>query len=727
MAAEDAQAASSPQVTAPQVTGAATTDPLLECLVFLTTHYGRAKSAEALVAGLAYDEKGMGPNLFCEAARRLGLKTRVTKRAELAKIPQTTLPVTLILKDEQAVVLLALSTNGKGARIFSPDSGAEKDVKIADLARDYTGYIINTHPRPEFNDPQTPYVHDLNRHWFWGPVGENTGVYGRVMVAAVLINLFALTSPLFIMNVYDRVIPNDAVETGWVLAIGALTVFGFDFIMRTLRGYFIDLAGRRADVATSRRIYDHVLDMKLAGRPASSGMFANALREFDSVRDFMTSATMTALVDLPFTLLFLLVIYLIGGPVALMLLSLMLVVVGAGWALQWPLRNAIAKSMHAGEAKHGLLVETIYGLETVKAISADGRMRARYGGYVAESAAMGQLSRFWSGMTVNFATLVQQGASVIIILMGMYLVRDSAMTMGGLIACVMIGGRALAPIGQVANLMARYHQTRASLTRLNEIMAMPLERPTSRQFLHRPVLQGKIVFDGVSFAYPGTDRMVLDGVSFTIKPGERVGIIGRIGSGKSTVARLIMGLYDPAGGTISIDDTDYRQIDPADLRRNIGYIAQDVVLFRGSIRENIAVGRPQATEDDILRAARLSGVHDFVARHPMGYDAPVGERGDGLSGGQRQAVALARAMLLAPNILVCDEPTNAMDMQAEDAFTRHIRAQSEGRTLVLITHRQHLLTLVDRLILMDNGRVVIDGPREKVIEALSKGRVEVPA
>jgi ATP-binding cassette subfamily C protein LapB len=717
----------SEQSIAPVADNAAHNDPLLECLVFLTAHYGRAKSADALRAGLAYDEKGMGPNLFCEAARRLGLKTRITRRAELSSIPLSTLPVTVILKGGNAVVLLAISSNGKGARIFSPDSGAEKDVKVADLLKDYAGYVINTHPRPEFTDPSSPHIKDINRHWFWGPVTENAGVYGRVAVTAVLVNLFALTSPFFIMNVYDRVIPNNAVETGWVLAIGAMTVFLFDFIMRTLRGYFIDLAGRRIDVVTARRIYDHVMDMKLAGRPASSGSFANALREFDSVRDFLTSATLTAVVDLPFTLFFMMVIFLIGGPIAVMLTCLMMVVIGAAWALQWPLRNAIGKSMHASEIKHGLLVETIYGLETVKAVSADGRMRARYGTYVAESAVAGQKSRFFSGLTVNIAAFLQQAASIIIVLMGMYMVKDAQMTMGALIACVMIGGRAIAPIGQVANLMTRYHQSRGALERLNSIMSQPVERPQGKQFLHRPVLHGKINFDNVSFAYPGTDRKALDGASFTINAGDRVGIVGRIGSGKSTVARLMMGLYDPTDGTINIDDTDYRQIDPADLRRNLGYISQDVVLFRGSVRENIAVGRPQATEEDLLTAAKLSGVHEFISRHPMGYDAPVGERGEGMSGGQRQAVALARAMLLGPNVLICDEPTNAMDMQAEDAFTRHIRQHAEGRTLVLITHRQHLLSLVNRLILLDQGKVIIDGPRDKVLEALSKGKVEVPS
>ncbi len=699
-------------------------DTLLHSLVFLTAHYGRAKSAEAIRAGLAYDEKGMGPELFCEAAARLGLKAKIQARKDLAQIAAPVLPAVVMLKKDQACVLLALK--GNKARIFVPETGATKEIAYADLAKAYSGYVIYVHPRVEFTDPENPAAHDTDRHWFWGVVSENTGLYGRVILAAVLVNLFGVVGPLFIMNVYDRVIPNNALETGWVLAIGALTAYVFDLIMRTLRGYFIDLAGRRIDVVVTRRIYDQLLNMKMAGRPPSSGAFANMLREFDSVRDFLTSATLTGLVDLPFTFFFLFIIYLLGGPIAFMLACLIVIVIGVGMLLQWPLKIMVARSMHAAEAKHGLLVETIGGLETIKAVSADGRMRARYGAHVGESAALAQNSRFISGLGVNIATFLQMSASIIIVLMGMYLVKDAEMTMGGLIACVILGGRAIAPIGQVANLVARYHQARSSLDTLNRIMAMPVERPAQKQFLHRPLLKGKLAFDKVDFTYPHTEQKVLDAVSFTIEPGENVGLIGRIGSGKSTIARLILGLYDPDDGAVYADDTDYRQIDPADLRRNVAYIAQDVVLFRGTVRENIAVSRPQASEEEILAAAQKAGVHDFISRHPMGYDAPVGERGEGLSGGQRQAIALARAMLLQPNIMVCDEPTNAMDIQAEAAFTRHIQEQIKDKTFILITHRQHLLSLVDRLILIDQGRIVADGPRDKVLAALSGGQVEVP-
>ena len=701
-------------------------DPLLDCLVYLTSHFGQAKSGPALTAGLAYDEKNMGPNLFCEAAETAGLKARIVQRRKIRKIPAPVLPAVLILNNGQACVLLKVSRNEHDARIWSPETQEERIVKLTDLKQSYAGYAIFVHPKPELTDPEAPHRDEISRHWFWGPVSDSRSLYMRVALAAVLINLFGLTSPIFIMNVYDRVIPNNAIETGWVLALGALTVFVFDFIMRTLRGYFIDLAGRKIDVIAARRIYDQLLNMKLADRPPSSGAFANMLRDFDSVRDFYTSATFTAVVDLPFTVFFLFVIWLLGGPVAFILCALVIVVFVTGIILQLPLKMLVRKSARSSEAKHGLLVETIHGLETIKAIGADGRLRARYGHYVAENAGYAQGSRFVSGLGVNIATLVQQTASIFIVLLGMYLVKDSELTVGALIACVLLGGRAISPIGQVANLMSRYHTAKGALKTLNKIMSNPVERPLDAKFLHRPKLKGDIAFRKVSFSYPGTDRKILDEVSFAIKAGEKVGLIGRIGSGKSTTARLMMGLYEPAEGTILLDNTDYRQIDPADLRRNLAYIAQDVVLFAGTVRDNITASVPHAREEEILAAAQKAGVHDFISAHPMGYDAPVGERGEGLSGGQRQCIALARAMLLKPKIYICDEPTNAMDVQAENAFTQHIREESRDKTLILITHRQHLLTLVDRLILVEQGKMVMDGPREQVLEVLSKGGVEVP-
>lgn len=698
-------------------------DSLLECLVFLTAHYGRAKSSQALTSGLAYDGRHMRPQLFAEAAQRLGFKTQSVKKKKIKEIPNAVLPAVLIQKDEKSCVLLSLSDE---AEIFDPHTKQKKNTSLQELQDSFSGYAIMIQPEPEFVNSDSKDLDDTNRHWFWSLVNQNKDIFGMALLGAVFINLFALASPLFIMNVYDRVIPNNAIETGWALGIGALVVFVFDLIMRSLRSYLLDLSGRRIDVIATQRIYDQVLNMRLSERPKSSGAFANMLRDFDSVRDFFTSATITALVDLPFTLFFLFIIYQLGGVVALILLALLASVIVIGLILQVPLKALVRKATRSSEAKHGMLVETINGLETIKAIGADGAFRAKYGTIVGENAAYGQSSRMVSGFGVNIASFVQQIASVVIVLAGMYLVADGSLTVGGLIACVILSGRALSPIGQVANLLTRYHQASGALKTLDGIMSKPVERPSERNFLHRPDIQGKIKLDQVSFEYPNVKRTVLENISLTINPGEKVAIIGRIGSGKSTTARLMMGLYEPSQGSILADDTDYRQIDPADLRRNFAYIAQDVVLFSGSVRDNIAASVPQAREDEILQAAKAAGVHEFVARHPMGYDAPVGEKGEALSGGQRQAIALARAMLIKPKVLVCDEPTNAMDMQAEAAFKQYIHDEIKNRTFVLITHKNTMLDMVDRLILMDQGKIVMDDKRDKVLSALQAGKIQVP-
>ena len=701
-----------------------TADPLLQCLVFLTAHYGRAKSAQALTAGLAYDENNMRPNLFCEAAQRVGLKTQIVKKTKLSAIPQSVLPTVLVLNDEQACVLLAVK--GQKAKIYLPETDSEKQVDLEKLQTDFAGFAIYVHPKSEFTNPESVSLDDTDNHWFWGIVKQNRRIYGLVLIGAIFINLFGLTSPLFIMNVYDRVIPNNAIETGWALGIGALAIFVFDFIMRTLRGYLVDFSGRKIDVIAARRIYDQVLNMRLSERPKSSGSFANMLHDFNAVREFFTSATITGLVDLPFTIFFLFIIYQLGGPIAFILLGLISIVLVVGFILQFPLKSLVRKATQSSEAKHGLLVETIHGLETVKSIGADGRFRSRYGGYVGESAALGQGSRFVSSLGVNAATFIQQIASIIIVLAGMYMVQSGDLSVGGLIACVILSGRAIAPVGQIATLMTKYHQADTALKTLDNIMSKEVERPAHQQFLNRPELSGKIKFDKVAFSYPSVQRDVISDVSFTINPGEKVAIIGRIGSGKSTIARLIMGLYQPQSGAILADDTDYRQIDPADLRRNIAYIAQDVVLFSGSVRDNIAASMPHATEEAILNAAKLAGVHDFIAGHPMGYDAPVGEHGSSLSGGQRQAIALARAMIVDPKVLVCDEPTNAMDMQAEASFKSYVAKETKDKTFILITHKNTMLDMVDRLIIMDNGKLIMDGERDKVIAALQAGKIEVP-
>ncbi|MEC9235907.1 MAG: ATP-binding cassette domain-containing protein, partial [Pseudomonadota bacterium] len=437
------------------------------------------------------------------------------------------------------------------------------------------------------------------------------------------------------------------------------------------------------------------------------------------VREFFTSATIAALVDLPFALFFVLVIAFIGGPLALVVLTIMVFIVAASYVLQVALKKDILKAMRAGEERHGVLVETINGLETVKAIGADQRLRSLYTEHLGEMARYGQEARYYSNLGISLTYFMQQMMTVLIVVFGMYLIKDNALSVGALIAAVLLAGRAVAPMAQIASLMTRFYQTRNALNMITALMHKDVERPQNKAFIHRPALQGEVAFKNVSFAYPRSERKILDNVSFSIRHGEKVAIIGRIGSGKSTLARLLMGLYQPAEGQILVNDTDQAQIDPADLRRNFAYIAQDVTLFRGTVRDNITAARIEASDEEILRAAQISGVHEFVKAHPLGLDAEVGEGGSALSGGQRQAVALARAMLTKPSLYICDEPTNAMDVQAENAFVQHIKGEVNNKTLILITHRLSLLEIVDRIIVVEQGKIIMDGPKKDVIKSLS--------
>lgn len=693
-------------------------DLYLQALVYITGFFGHARSADSLKAGMPLEKNGMTPKVFCQAAERAGIKAKVVQKP-FTDIPEQLAPVVLVLQDKSVAVLK--QRQGAKAIVYFPALGEEQTLPLKELEKRYAGYAIYIKPDTDVKTGETGY----EGHWFWSSLMDCKDIYGRVFLAAVLINLFGLTTPVFMMNFYDRVLPSHAVETGWVLGIGALSIFVFDLIIRSLRGYFIDVAGKKSDVVAAQRLYDQVLDMKLAARPASAGAFANILRDFDSLREFFNSATLTALVDFPFSLLFIAVIWVISPPVAAVLFGFYLIVMVASFVTQIPVRKQVAKAMRSSEMKHGLLIESLNSLETIKGVGGEGRLRTRYAHYLAESSAAGQTSRFYSGLSAHISSFFQQSSGIVIALIGMYMVAAGDMTPGGLIGCVILGSRAIAPVGMVAGLVNKYHQARASYRALDHVMQLPVERPKDMRFLHRPVLSGGYTVKDVSFSYPNTQRKVLEHISLTIKPGEKVAIAGRIGSGKSTLLKLLVNFYEPDEGSILMDNTDIRQIDPADLRRNIAYVGQDTALFSGTLRENIVLGKPDATDEEVLNAAKLSGVDDFVRLHPLGYDAPIGERGEGLSGGQRQAVAMARALLINAPILVCDEPTSAMDTQTENKM---IAAMQEGRpdqTFLLVTHRGSLLKLVNRIILMDNGKIIADGPRDKVFQALADGKIEV--
>lgn len=698
-------------------------DPLLDCLVELTRIHGRPSTRAALVAGLPLEKGSLTPSLFGRAASRAGLSAKLVRRP-LDRIDDALLPAVLLLHGEEACVLLGWDETGDNARLLFPETG-QGSVSMArhELAARYTGVAIFSRPHFRF-DKRTPQVGDIKlRHWFWGALADQWQVYRDVLGAALLINVMALAMPLFTMNVYDRVIPNRAIETLWVLGLGVVLLIGVDMMLRSLRGYFIDLASARIDMQLSAKIMERVLGVRMESRPAAVGAFSSNLRSFESVRDFITSASVTAFIDLPFALIFVFVIALIAWQLIIPVLLAIVAVVIYAYILQHKMHELSETTYRASALRNATLIESLTALETIKTQGAEGVMQSKWEKSVAFVSRVNNQMRFLSAAATNGAMEIQQLVNIVVIIAGVYLIGDGKLSMGGLIACTMLTSRAVAPLGQMVGLLMQYHNAKVSLASLEEVMSNPVERPNDAAFVHRPELKGNIEFSDVEFTYPNCSVSALKGFSCKIAAGDKVVVIGRIGSGKTTLQKLLLGLYQPTGGAVSIDGVDLRQLDPADLRRNIGYVAQDVTLFYGSLRDNIAIGAPYADDATIVAAAEAAGLTDFVNRHPDGFDMMIGERGDSLSGGQRQGVAIARALLMDPPILLLDEPTSAMDFSSEQQFKERLKQTAAHKTVIIVTHRNSLLDLATRVIVVDDGKVVADGPRDQVIQALQSGRV----
>lgn len=698
-------------------------DPLLDCLVELTRIHGRPSTRAALVAGLPLENGRLTPSLFARAASRSGLSAKVLRRP-LEKIDSVLLPAVLLTVGDEACVLLGWDESGENARLLFPETGqGSVYLSRAELQQRYSGIAIFARPHFRF-DKRTPQVGDVKlRHWFWGALSDQWPVYRDVLAAALLINVIALAMPLFTMNVYDRVVPNRAMETLWVLALGVILLLGIDMGLRMLRGYFIDLASARIDLRLSAQIMERVLGVRMEARPAAVGAFSSNLRSFETVRDFITSATVTTFIDLPFALLFVVVIALIHWVLVIPVLIMLVLVVVYAYILQHKMHELSETTYRAGALRNATLIESLTALETIKTQGAESVMQSKWEKSVAFVSRVNNQMRFLSAAATNGAMEMQQLVNVIVVIIGVYLIADGQLTMGGMIASTMLASRAVAPLGQMVGLLMQYHNAKTSLTSLEEVMSKPVERPADAAFVHRPELRGDIEFKDVHFSYPNSSIAALKGASFKISAGDKVVIIGRIGSGKTTLQKLLLGLYHSTSGAVMIDGVDVRQLDPADLRRNIGYIAQDLTLFYGSLRDNIAIGAPYADDASIVAAAEAGGLTEFVNRHPDGFDMLIGERGDSLSGGQRQGVAAARAFLMDPPILLLDEPTSSMDFSSENSFKQRLKEMAAHKTMIIVTHRNSLLELATRVIVLDDGRVVADGPRDQVIQALQGGRI----
>ncbi|MEZ9949070.1 type I secretion system permease/ATPase [Vibrio breoganii] len=699
-------------------------DSLLHSLIYVSRYYGLSNSPEALINGLPLPEGMLTPILFPRAAERAGLVAK-EQSAPLKKVSDLVLPAVLLTGENEACVLLSVDHEKGQAEIVGRDTGfVATTVTLKDLEEDYSGRYFLIKKQFRFDQRSPEILKTRKGHWFWGTLKESRSIYRDVLIASILINIFAIATPLFTRIVYDKVVPNLAFESLWVLASGIVVIFIFDLLLKSLRSYFIDVAGKKSDIIISSKLFSKVMGIRMEARPPSVGAFARHLQEFESIREFFTSATIAALIDLPFALLFLLVIWMIAGNVVLVPIVCVTLLILHSLLIQRPLRNSIEEGSRLASQKYANLIEALSGLESLKMFGAQSQFQYRWEEAVAHMANWNIKSRRITDSVQNSAGFLQQSSNVGMLIMGVYLISEGELTMGGLIAATMLSGRAIGPLVQVALLSTRYNQAKSSMTIIEQVMSMPDEQEEDKRYIHRPVLQGKIELDKVTFNYPDATVSSIRDVSLTIRPGEKVAIIGRIGSGKTTLERLIMGLYKPTEGHVRIDDTDIQQLHHTDVRSNIGCVPQDITLFYGSIRDNITLGKQLAEDNEVMIAAKRAGVTEFTMKDPAGLERQVGEGGLLLSGGQRQAVAVARALLGRPPILLLDEPTSAMDNRAEALFKNELKNLSNEETLVLITHKTSMLEVVDRLIVMSAGSVVADGPKEKVLAELQKGNLK---
>ncbi|MGX2974865.1 type I secretion system permease/ATPase [Ursidibacter arcticus] len=702
-------------------------ESIIENVALATQILGSPVAKEAISAQIVRDEQQrVNYSSLIELLRANGFDNNISKR-NLLSIPALSVPVVVFLAEEEAAVITKIEGKGIDRQYqIRQNDGMIKQLSHSELSAIYFGYCWFIKPKVVADVRSELPEYHLPKAWFWKVIWRFKSYYFQVILATFLVNFLALVSSLYVMNVYDRVIPNKSYDTLWVLSIGVILAITFEFIAKMIRAHLTDIAGKKADLIISSALFRRVMSIRLIDKPISSGSYANNLRDFESVREFMTSASLLVLVDLPFLLLFVFVIWLVGGKLAIVPLILIPLVIIVGLIVQPRIAHYMNSTMRESSQRQGLVVEAIEGIETLKVNNATSWAQQRWDKYTAKTAAVQTKMKDLNNFVINFAVGMQQLNTVFLVLLGTYLIHSTVegerITMGALIASVILSGRALSPLSQIAGLATRFQQAKVALSGVNNIVDRPTERRPDHQYIRLDKVEGELQFNNVSFKYRKDDHPALSGANLTIRAGERVGILGRVGSGKTTLLNLASGLYEPEQGSITLDNVDIRQLDPNFLRSQIAQLTQSPRLFLGSLRENINIARQDnfSTDQDLLVALRRFGLEHIIKNHPRGLDMPLGENGMGLSGGQKQLVALARLTLKDPRVVLLDEPTHSLDQNSEVLALNSLARWSLGRTLVVVTHRPQVLQIVDRIVVVDNGRIVIDGPRDAVLRHLKE-------
>ena len=711
-------------------------DALAQALVWLTRHHGNERSVASLFEGQQISGP-VGPDQALRALREAGYNAGLVQRA-IGDFHDLLLPVVLLLKSGDACLLLARRPQSAGPAICTlrmPGQlpGQQADELIAsetELCAEYSGLalVATPLPRPTTISPnasaeQAAALRSGSGHWLWGTMRRFIPYYRAALLAALLSNTLMLVTGTITSVIYDKVIPHQAFVTLWALAVAGGLAVVFDLAARQLRTHLIDLAGKKADLLVGSMLFRQSLGVRMEHRPESAGAYSHIIGQIELVREFFSSASLSAISDLPFVLIFIVMIFVMAGPLGWVMVVAVPLILGAAWLIQGSLRRATTANMQQKADLHGLLVEAVEGIEDIKATGAQGRFLHHYEQSTAASSLSQLQSRRLTSLTMNLSMISQQVVTLVMLVWGVYLIEAKVISGGALMGGVMFAMRAIGPLTSVVMLTTRYQGAQAAMRALDRVMQQPTERETGRSYIPVRELSGKVALSDVSFSYPAPPGQeapkVLRSVSLRFEAGERVAILGRIGSGKSTILRLIAGLYRPSDGMVDVDGVDLRQLDPSDFRAGVGYVPQDSRLFNGTLRDNVLLGRASADATRLVQVARLTGLARVAESHPLGWDLPVGESGGLLSGGQRQLVALTRSLITEPRILLMDEPTSSMDAQSEMAFLRQLQQAAKGCTLVVVTHRPAVLELVQRIIVIDAGKVVMDGPKAQVLAALS--------
>lgn len=696
-------------------------DALLVCLVLLAKQLGHPLHAPAMRQGFALDDAGRIPlEAYPDLAHQHGLLAGWSRK-KLADIPSYVMPVLVSLVDGRACVLRAI--DGNTAVVWWAESGTQDDrvslEQLQGLARDEVLVVRLPAMR---NDQTLAPMQGAAFSWFWGTLWRFRHFYVESMVATVVANVLTLASVFFTMNVYDRVVPTQAYASLWTLAIGTTVAIVMEFIMRWLKARLVDLGGKKADLAINATLLREVMGIRLENRPQSVGVFASSMRDFESLRDFFSSASLVVLADMPFVLLFLVLIAMVGGPLAWIPgLAVPVLLIQGLWA-QKPLMKHMRANMKESGDKQSVLVESVLNLELLKAHNAESYLQRRWEASNKAGADSYKEIRAITNWIMGWTSALTQLVTVFMVVAGVYMIHANMLTLGGLIACVILAGRALGPLGGVMSLASRYQQASSALETLDGLMKRPRDRVAGRTYVVPEHVAGALEAQALEFGYPGEHAIpVIKRLSIKIEAGQHVALLGRVGSGKSTLLRLMAGLYTPLAGSVRLDGVEMQQIEPAEVRSCMGYVGQDPQLFMGTLRENMVLSETWISDSKIIEVLKSLDLYEMVAAHPRGLDLPITEAGGGLSGGQRQLLSIARMMLRDPQLVYMDEPTANMDGNTEAHVIAVLKDWLKGRTLLMSTHRPQLLEWADVVAVIEAGQCVMMGPKQEMIDKLSRG------